>query len=370
MSTLIQFIKLVVKDGLSIRKISHLIHYIFLRLTSIPLNLVESLIYSRKISKHRIIHPPIFILGHWRTGTSFLHQLLIQDKRFGYLNYYQVIFFGSFLWTERFLKPILQFVAVTLKLKVPFFNNAPFDWDLPCEEDTALLNKNGNNSSYLAYLFPKHAKYWFNRNMLMADCSEEQINNWSRCYLNLLKKISYKNRGRQLLLKTPPNLARVPLLIKFFPNAKFIFIDRHPKEVFRSHLKLWQSNIDHFSLQSVAEHELRDLILGTYDKMMAKFEKDKEIIKSSHFMEIIYDELTEHPVQIINTIYSKLKLSDFEQLREVFESYVENNSSYKPFTYNSQLHLESNEKIILKYYAKKFNHKKKRKLNLKIEPKI
>ena len=26
--------------------------------------------------------PPIFIIGHWRTGTTFLHELLMLDERF------------------------------------------------------------------------------------------------------------------------------------------------------------------------------------------------------------------------------------------------------------------------------------------------
>lgn len=35
--------------------------------------------------RNTIIHDePIFVIGHWRTGTTLLHELLIRDPRFGF----------------------------------------------------------------------------------------------------------------------------------------------------------------------------------------------------------------------------------------------------------------------------------------------
>ncbi|WP_427846519.1 sulfotransferase [Aromatoleum aromaticum] len=36
------------------------------------------------------IKPPIFVLGHWRSGTTHLHNLLSLDPQFAYPNFYQV----------------------------------------------------------------------------------------------------------------------------------------------------------------------------------------------------------------------------------------------------------------------------------------
>ena len=39
-----------------------------------------------------VIQPPIFILGHWRSGTTHLHQIMCQDDRFAFPNSYQTAF--------------------------------------------------------------------------------------------------------------------------------------------------------------------------------------------------------------------------------------------------------------------------------------
>src|SRR5216684_492369 len=43
------------------------------------------------------IQPPLFVLGHWRSGTTHLHQLISQDARFAFPNTYQVSFPHIFL---------------------------------------------------------------------------------------------------------------------------------------------------------------------------------------------------------------------------------------------------------------------------------
>ncbi|HVA85305.1 MAG TPA: sulfotransferase, partial [Candidatus Saccharimonadales bacterium] len=49
---------------------------------------VERLIFGRRIAATRV-EAPIFIIGHWRSGTTLLHELLALDDRFGYPTTYQ-----------------------------------------------------------------------------------------------------------------------------------------------------------------------------------------------------------------------------------------------------------------------------------------
>ena len=49
-----------------------------------------------------------------------------------------------------------------------------------------------------------------------------------------LKKIQFAAAARRLLLKSPVHTARVKLLREMFPKATFIFVQRHPYEVFKS----------------------------------------------------------------------------------------------------------------------------------------
>ena len=48
------------------------------------LALVQSIVFGRKIARTEIREPPIFVIGHWRCGTTLLHRLLVRDERFAF----------------------------------------------------------------------------------------------------------------------------------------------------------------------------------------------------------------------------------------------------------------------------------------------
>src|SRR3954471_1185320 len=48
------------------------------------------------------VRPPVFILGHWRSGTTLLHNLLALDDQFAFPNLYEVFFPRTFLCTEEY----------------------------------------------------------------------------------------------------------------------------------------------------------------------------------------------------------------------------------------------------------------------------
>src|SRR5262249_37471285 len=43
---------------------------------------IQTLVYSDRIAASTIEVHPIFILGHWRTGTTYLHELIALDDAF------------------------------------------------------------------------------------------------------------------------------------------------------------------------------------------------------------------------------------------------------------------------------------------------
>jgi hypothetical protein len=51
-------------------------------LVNSSLNIVQRLIFGKRIRNCVLDAPPIFIIGHWRTGTTLLHELLTLDQRF------------------------------------------------------------------------------------------------------------------------------------------------------------------------------------------------------------------------------------------------------------------------------------------------
>ena len=51
-----------------------------------------------------LVLPPVFILGHWRQGTTHLHNLLSLDPQFAYPTLFQTLYPRSFLTTEALIR--------------------------------------------------------------------------------------------------------------------------------------------------------------------------------------------------------------------------------------------------------------------------
>ena len=74
---------------------------------------------------------------------------------------------------------------------------------------------------------------------------QSEFEAWKQEFVFLLKKISLANHNKQLVLKSPPNTARIKLLLSLFPNAKFIFIHRNPYEVYVSNKQVLESDSEY-----------------------------------------------------------------------------------------------------------------------------
>lgn len=329
-------------------KVPLMLACILLALLSLPFQLIENLIFSRKIKKQEINPSPIFIIGHWRSGTTFLHQLLSSDKQFGYVNFYSAMFPNSFLWTENKMKSLLNKLSGVFKWKIPFFNNIKYDFDFPCEEDTALLNMGSPNSAYWAYALPQKAMSMFSRTMYFDASNSRAENEFIHDYLYLLKKISFKHKNKRLLLKSPPNTARIKLLLKTFPNAQFIYISRSPVEMYYSHHKLWKQCLKNYALQKIDQAELDNIIIQTMKKIFLQYNEDRSLLNKSNLYEVDYERLQKNPLPVIKEIYENLGIPKLTDTEKGIQEQLDKSKKYAPFAY------EYNEEKI-KWIEKKLN---------------
>ncbi len=293
-----------------------------------PLALIEYIIYNHQIKKVKISHPPIFILGHWRNGTTFLQELLAQDKdQFAYVNLVESIFPRSFLTFYRFLRWVL---SKFLPEKRPMDNMKLYP-EFPAEHDWAISNL-CLMSPYTAAYFPKN-KDFYQRYAPLEDISQKEKEKWTSSLTYFLKKISKKYDNKQIILKSPHDTYRIKILLEVFPDAKFIHIHRNPYEVFYSTVKLWQKNRDIFVLQDV-EEDLEQLTFELYTKMYNIFLKDVSLIPSKNFFEVSYERLREEPLEVMKEIYQYFDLENFENAKYYFKKYLDPRRGYKPQRYS------------------------------------
>src|SRR5688500_13429120 len=96
---------------------------------------VQSLIYGKRINDTTISEPPLFIVGHWRSGTTLLHELISLDDRFATPNTYQCFAPKHFLLTERVITWLFAWVVP----KQRPMDNMAASWKNPQEDEFALL---------------------------------------------------------------------------------------------------------------------------------------------------------------------------------------------------------------------------------------
>ena len=73
-----------------------------------PMTVIQKLRFHRKIKKTEIKEDPIFIIGHYRTGTTYLMTLMAYDKTKGYVSNIEGYAATMYLAFPRFTNWIME----------------------------------------------------------------------------------------------------------------------------------------------------------------------------------------------------------------------------------------------------------------------
>lgn len=293
-----------------------------------PFRLYERARFSHTIEQQSIERAPIFIIGHWRSGTTHLHNLMSLDPNFSYVSSLQAWAPELFLSSQWLSTPILEWMAPS---KRPM-DNVKIKLNYPQEEEFCLANISPL-CFYHGWYFPKKMREYFDKFVLFKDISPEVLNAWKQSYLKTLKIANMRAEGRSLLVKNPTNTGRIKTLLEIFPNAKFIHIYRNPYTVYFSTRRLYQKLLPVIALQDIDEETLEKNIFIFYQKIMEKFFLERHLIPAENLIEIKYEDLDIQPLPELERIYHHLDLPGFEQLRDRFESYIASQHSYQRNSY-------------------------------------
>jgi len=302
----------------------------------LPFRWYEKLKWDSKVEKVHIQEPPLFILGHWRCGTTYLHNLLSQDNRFGYISTLQA-FCPEICIETKLLLPIFKKL---LPQRRPM-DNMRMSVEFPQEEEYALANLS-LLSFYHGYFFPQIMRANFNF-LLFQDVSDEIINHWKEVYIRILKKATLIHGGKPLIIKNPMNMVRIPLLLELFPGAKFVHIYRNPYIVFYSTVFTFKTMISAYGLRKMNTREVEENVLHIYDRMMERFWKTKDLIPPGNFTEIKFEELETDPLTVLERVYRELSLPDFTGVKSALERYILAQADYQKNTYPLNKH--TNQRI-------------------------
>ncbi|MEQ8788192.1 MAG: sulfotransferase [Pirellulaceae bacterium] len=291
-------------------------------------SLVNSLVARRERARFEKqidateIQPPVFVLGMWRSGTTHLQNLLSQDARFAFPNYFQSLFPHTFLLMEQRSAKM----ADALAPKKRPLDNVRLGMDQPCEDEMALCAL-VQRSFMLSLVFPRRADF-YDRYLTFREADQNDLHRWKQAFHWFVRKLTYKH-GRPLVLKSPGHTCRIKLLLELFPDARFVHIHRHPYDVYVSAKRSASRLVPYWALQRVDLNAVADTVFESNTEFYTAFFEERPLIPVGQFHELAFEDLERDPVAELQKTYTALDLPDFHVVEPRLREYLASLAGYQ-----------------------------------------
>jgi omega-hydroxy-beta-dihydromenaquinone-9 sulfotransferase len=215
------------------------------------------------------VKQPIFIVGNFRSGTTFLHRLLAKDQTATSLTSWEMYLAPSVVgrkllhWGMRLNyaigNPVQRIVDAFDRIVAQNSDIHKFGLN-EAEEDGHVLFHIWSSYDLLVFFpFPNLVnRYIYYDEQIPAEERARDV----RYYHEVLKKHVFAHHGKRFISKSPSYSPKVHTLHEEFPDAKFINLVRNPLEVipssislFSNHWKAYGDPESEYSLQeTIIEH--------------------------------------------------------------------------------------------------------------------
>ena len=284
---------------------------------------VDILYFRIKARASKQYAPPVFIIGHWRTGTTFLHNILARDPKMGFVTTYQTVFPNNM--KSKFL--FRPFMRLHMPEKRPG-DNVKLGVGFPQEDEFALSNMTAYNFYQYMY-FPRDYREYYEKFIRFKGVSTKTEKIWRRQYKRMITKAMIDGGGMIPLVKNPCNTARIGKMLELYPGAKFICTVRNPVIVILSSKKFFSELFPTISLHQLSEYEMEEMLFDIYDMLIHDYLEQKHLVPEGDLLEIKFDNYEEDPLSYVKSIYDAFQLEGFDENRHRFDQYIESLSSYK-----------------------------------------
>lgn len=294
---------------------------------------------------------PLFVLGCWRSGTTWLHRLLACDPARSSPTLLQTLNPHTFAF--------LQGQKGAPWARHLYGRWARFHWgrrlhrwqrpsdametgpEYPGEDEFAMLML--ARSDLLQHLVGRDkATHW--ARYLALNLSAQEYEQWQRQWLWFLGKVAARNPQRPLLLKSPNHTARLHSLLKIWPDARFVHLHRHPYEVFQSlsaHLERVEQIGDRLEPRWRSSEESA---LELYNQLYGPYLARRGGLPRQQLVEVAYHELCVDPLGQLQRVYRQLELPGWNRAEPRLRALLHSQQGYRT-TAHTQLSTQQRLKV-------------------------
>lgn len=285
---------------------------------------IGQVLIEPKVRRVEIRQPPVFILGHWRSGTTWLHQTMAADPAFAAPTMQACMTPECFLVGRRLLNPILRVLFPTGRPMddVRIGMNAP-------EEDEHAILLSGAYTPYRNLLFPCEKPD--GTAARTEDMPEAEADFWRQTWLAFLRRVQFANPGKRLLLKSPAHTMRIAEILRQFPEARFVHILRDPYQIFASAVATHRIMSASQSLQTctLSDEDAARSVFDGFLRLHSAFHDQQHLIPDGHLITIRYEDMMADTPAVLRRIYEALELGDYDRVARHFEHAAEKSSGYQ-----------------------------------------
>jgi omega-hydroxy-beta-dihydromenaquinone-9 sulfotransferase len=279
---------------------------------------IEKARYHKATERTRIVESPVFIVGHWRTGSTFLHQLMSADPALYAPTLFDVAQPECFLSSYSYFRPVFR---VFVNKHRPM-DNVRLGMNEPQEDEYAMFRLTGF-SPLEKLIFPTSGKYFLDEQTAWLPTGKD-LTLWEEKLRYFFQKLTLKSK-RRIVSKNPFNSMRVDLLNKIFPDAIFIRIVRNPLDVVPSTIHMWDIVQRQNCLNSLGKCPEAIEVSSTMAFMEERITMQLAQVTQGRQVTVRYEDLVSEPVHELKRIYSSTGLpfhDTFENQINIFLSGV------------------------------------------------
>lgn len=318
-----------------------------------PFSTAERLIMESKLPAVADMPAPVFILGHWRSGTTHLYNIMCEGGQWGFVPPVATGLPWDLFGLARVFNPLLERALPEHR----YIDNIPVTPTSPQEDEIAIANMS-EVSFYHAIYFPRAFAQNLRRGLFFDGCSTDDIRNWRKQFTYFLRKLYLHQGEKPLLIKNPVYTGRFAMLKEMFPEAKFVHIHRNPYDVFVSMRNFYAKLLKEFALQGYEHVDIDETILSVYERMMTAYLHDAEGVPADRLVELRYDELDASPIAAVERVYEQLSLPGFDAVRGRFEAYLASVSAFEKNRFDYSDEAASRVEARLKPFIERWGYKR------------
>ena len=258
---------------------------------------------------------PVFVVGHARSGTTYLHRMLANDPQFSYVLLWEM-FFPSLI-EKKLLRAVLRWdkrFGGRLRRRIDALDERLFGRSQSVhesglfapEEDEFLLTLSCASGFWVVqYPYVDELDFYYVDDRWPARKRDRVMKFYREC---VRRQLMLNGPGLTHLSKAPIHCGRVESLIETFPDARFVVPVRNPYETIPSFLKLMQFA---WSARKRAEQDMRTSFRSFVDSSYHYYQHPLDVLDAHPEVPSVivdYRNLVTNPAGTMRLVYDELDI--------------------------------------------------------------